>query len=196
MTGTGSMLHIANSPAEITTLVSSEEDDDVILYKGTTNGPYINNSYYEIIKKEEEFKLAGYTMPTADKLIRARDLSEATTDTKHILSGVVVYGNRGEKLTGSMSNQGKATYIIAPNINYTTTTLTGGEGYYSGIEIKVNTEAIDANIIKSGNSLFGVQGTYSPSLDTLNVDAPGNDWTTDAQGYLTKTYTPTSGTDG
>ena len=194
--GTGLMLHVANVPSDVTSLVTNEEDDDVILYKGTSTGEYVNNTYYEIVKKEEEYQAAGFTLPTADKLIRSRELNEATGVAEHILSGQVVYSNRGIKLTGTMTNHGKYSYVVEPTINYTTNKITSAKGYYDSIELSVNTKAINASEIKHGVTLFGVTGTYSPTLETLNLDVPANDWSTDTEGYLIKTYTPDSSIDG
>ena len=139
-------------------------DEKIILSQSTNCHPYIYdggisivaanssgaNSYSSLYKVE----LTGEKIIT--KLVREGksyiDTSKGTATSGDILEGKIAYSN-GNKLTGAMPNNG------AINITPSTEAQSILAGYTSGGTVSGDANLLPENI-KSGTSIFGVDGTF------------------------------------
>lgn len=115
---------------------------------------------------------AGVTILGVRGTLDILDTSDATANRSTILNGSTAYVN-GQKITGSMANNGRLTYTPQ---TYAQTIPTG---YTSGGSISAVTSAIDSNIkagnIKKGVTILGVAGNLTASgIDTSDATATAN----------------------
>ncbi len=89
---------------------------------------------------------------------------------------------KGQKITGTMPNNGDVT--ITPTTNVQNKTA----GFYNSINIKAVTASIDTNIkaenIKSGISILGVAGTLQTGIDTSDATATAGDIVSGKTAYV------------
>lgn len=118
----------------------------------------------------------GVTLPT---------LSNPAVDS-NILSGYEVIDGSGNKLTGTMTNQG----AMSGNITSKTQSITIKQGYHSGSgKVGISSteqNKIIASNIKSGVSILGVTGTYEGTggIDTSDATAVATDIASGKTAYV------------
>lgn len=115
--------------------------------------------YFQVSNEKDLNRLLGYNVYGRDFYFY--DNYEVSTD--KVISGYKVYNDQLNGVTGTMPNNGE--------LNYTPTTSqqTIPAGYTSGGTIGAVTSSIDSNIqaenIKNGVTILGVEGTYEGSSD-------------------------------
>ena len=107
------------------------------------------------------------------------DTSDATATSSDILSGKTAYVN-GSKITGNIESQGAQT--ITPSIS--NQTISSGK-YLSGTQTIKGDSNLVASNIKSGVSIFGVNGNYiGNGTDTSDATATQNDIANGKTAYV------------
>lgn len=163
-------------------------DEKIILSKGAYPPPCIYdggisiaainssgaNNYRSLYKVE----LTGEKIIT--KLVREGksyiDTSKGTATSSDILEGKIAYSN-GNKLTGAIPNNGEL------NITPSKEPQSIPAGYTSGGTVSGDTNLLPKNI-KSGTTIFGVNGTLEAGIDTSDANATANDIAKNKTAYV------------
>lgn len=136
------------------------------IYTPTTYAQYINSGQYlsgvQTINGDtnllpENIKNGTSIFNVTGNHIGVETLTESNATSEDIKNGKIVYGNNGEKITGSA-------YTINQTVNITPSDNDHylKPGFYNGINIPGDTNLIPGNIRK-GVSIFNVEGIYEGS---------------------------------
>ena len=118
----------------------------------------------------------GITLFDVEGTYKGLDTSDGTATKEQILEGQVAYVN-DERLTGTMKNHGEVS-ITPSNVDQVLEA-----GYSDKVTIIGDANLIKENI-KSGITMFGVEGTFDNTLDTSDATASVEDILYGKTAYL------------
>lgn len=144
---------------------------------------------YGFILNEDSKQLASLTFTTSETMIgfmfngaRYPIDNNIFLDAQYIRKGYSAYTYNGEKIVGTMSDNGDV--VIEPSIEEQIKT----KGYYNSLKINAVTSEIDSNIlpenIKKDVSILGVTGTMEGGIDTSDANASASDIAADKTAYV------------
>lgn len=176
-------------------------------YTPTTYAQYINSGQYlsgiQTINGDtnllpENIKNGTSIFNVIGNHVGIETLTESNATSEDIKNGKIVYGNNGEKITGSAYAISQ-TVTITPSVDKHYLL----PGFYNGINIPGDTDLVASNI-KKDVEIFGITGTYE-GTDTSDATATAADILTGKTAYVNgekltgtiptygaHTYTPTT----
>ena len=158
------MLKGATGYAQGSLVTGTIESKAVATYKPSTVNQVIAAGQYlsgdQTIQGDANLVAGNIKAGTSIFGISGSFTSDATAAAGHILSGKTAYIN-GAKVTGTIASKTAATYTPGTSNQ----TIAKGQ-YLSGVQTIKGDANLKADNIKKDVSIFGVTGTYQPSLGT------------------------------
>lgn len=149
------------------------EDEGVELSGNETLGDLI-------IKVDEEFDKYNNTINDLNNQLEGKVTPAGTAVAGDVLSGKTFMNSTGQLVTGTMTNRGGAQTVTPGTSNKTL-----NAGYYSGNITVQGDSNLKAENIKSGVSIFGINGTLSSSLSSTDISKSQVSYKT---GYILVTH--------